>query len=75
MNYQNIKKLISSSNKVDHDYLMLLLKYFYQENITSTLKYALSQSENIECFTRLPLSNISIELKNNIDRLLKMTIN
>lgn len=75
LNYQNIKKLISSSNKVDHDYLKLLLKYFYQENITSTLKYALSKSENIECFTRLPLSNISIELKNNIDRLLKMTIN
>lgn len=74
LNYQNIKKLITSSNKIDHEYLMLLLKYFYQENITGTLKYALSQSEGEKYVMRLPLSDISTELKNNINKLLKMTI-
>ncbi|MFQ7173227.1 MAG: hypothetical protein ACLRQF_14825 [Thomasclavelia ramosa] len=49
----------------------LIVKYFYQDNIVSTLKYSLSQSSNILYKLRLPLVKISDESKEQLNKIME----
>ena len=53
------------------DFFKLIVKYFYQDNIVSTLKYSLSQSSNILYKLRLPLVKISDESKEQLNKIME----
>lgn len=68
LNYQKYKNLIQFNSQLDFDFFKLMYKYFYQENITSTIKYALYQDTDYKLC--LPLSKIDETLSSILNKLM-----
>lgn len=63
--------LLKSSCEIDQDYLRILMKYFYSDNIASTIKYILAKKGYIIYKLRLPLVEINDSLKNKLNKLME----
>lgn len=71
LSYKKYRELITQHNDLYFDFFKLIVKYFYQDNIVSTLKYSLSQSSNILYKLRLPLVKISDESKEQLNKIME----
>ena len=71
LSYKKYRELITQHNDLYFDFFKLIVKYFYQDNIVSTLKYSLSQSSNILYKLRLPLVKISDKSKEQLNKIME----
>lgn len=69
IDYQSVSLLTAS--EVNRDYFSLLVKYFYRDNISSSLKYILSKKGYIIYRLRLPLVKIDDNLEKQLNKLME----
>lgn len=69
IDYQSVSLL--NENEVNKDYFSLLVKYFYRDNISSSLKYILSKKGYINYRLRLPLVKIDSDLEKQLNKLME----
>lgn len=69
IDYQSVSLL--NDSEVNSDYFNLLVKYFYRDNISSSLKYILSRKGYINYKLRLPLVKIDDKLEKQLNKLME----
>ena len=69
IDYQSVSLL--NDSEVNSDYFNLLVKYFYRDNISSSLKYILSKKGYINYKLRLPLVKIDDKLEKQLNKLME----
>lgn len=69
IDYQSVSLL--NDSEVNRDYFSLLVKYFYRDNISSSLKYILFKQGYIIYRLRLPLVKIDKNLQKQLNKLME----
>lgn len=69
IDYQSVSLL--NDSEINRDYFSLLVKYFYRENISSSLKYILFKKGYIVYKLRLPLMKIDDNLQKQLNKLME----